>query len=711
MNLLRPRPGGRIVALLAAVVAFAPASVAEAATGRWSSIELEAGIFVDARLVAATQATGDLETVLAGVQVRLPEGWKTYWRSPGEAGLPPAVDWAASGNVGSVRFDWPAPHRFTLFGIDTFGYADEILFPLAVAPERPGEAVSLAGRLDLLVCSDICVPASFDLALDLPNGPAGMDARAANLINRFAAQVPDDGMAAGLSIDSVGATGGAEALTVQIAAREPFAAPDLFVEAAAGFSFAAPEFDLADGGRSLIARVALLQAPADGAPLPGLPVTVTVVDGARALEWHGVVTDPGSVGAAAGGSLGLAAILGLALLGGLILNLMPCVLPVLSLKLLSVLGHGGGAQHEVRRGFLASAAGILASFLVLAGAAIAVKAAGGAVGWGIQFQQPLFLIGMVVILTLFAANLLGWFEIVLPSAVGDAALKTSGGHGLGGHFATGAFAALLATPCSAPFLGTAVGFALSRGTVEILAVFAALGLGLALPYLAVAAMPGLATSLPRPGAWMVTLKRLLSLALAATAVWLLWVLTAQTGAAGAVAVGGLMVAMAAALWGRRRLSAGWRPVAAGVAIVLAIGAFAAPLPWADERRAGETATAELADWAPFDRAAIDRLVADGYVVFVDVTADWCITCQANKQLVLNRGAVAERLAGDDLVAMRADWTLPDDAIATYLADHGRYGIPFYAVYGPAAPDGVMLPELLTAETVLAAVGRAGGDRR
>jgi len=345
-----------------------------------------------------------------------------------------------------------------------------------------------------------------------------------------------------------------------------------------------------------------------------------------------------------------------ALLGGLILNLMPCVLPVLSIKILGALSHGGAERGHVRAAFLASAGGIVVSFLALAGAAVAVKSAGAAVGWGIQFQQPVFLAVMIALLLLFATNLWGLFEIRLPSALMSVGASGAAHHTLLGHFLSGAFATLLATPCSAPFLGTAVGFALARGPAEITAIFAALGLGMALPYLAVAAWPGLATRLPKPGAWMLTVKKAMGAALAATALWLASILATQTGFLGA----------------------------------------------ATEAAAGK---ADIA-WAAFDEAAIARNVAEGKVVFVDVTADWCITCKVNKAAVVERGAVAQLLSSGSVVAMRADWTKPDDAIARYLAGFDRYGIPFNAVYGPGAPQGVALSELLTEAEVLAALEKA-----
>jgi suppressor for copper-sensitivity B len=447
-----------------------------------------------------------------------------------------------------------------------------------------------------------------------------------------------------------------------------------------------------------------------------LPVTLTLVDGLRSMETSTTVnaagaagTPLGAAGATLGTASGLIAMLGFALVGGLLLNLMPCVLPVLSLKLLSVVSHGGAAPRAIRAGFLASSAGILFSFLVLAGAAIALKMTGSAVGWGIQFQQPLFLVFMVVLVTGFAANLWGLFEIPLPRAIADIAV---GGHNadgtpsnsLGGHFATGALATLLATPCSAPFLGTAVGFALARGPLEILAVFTALGLGLALPYLLVAAFPALASRMPRPGRWMLVLRRVLGGTLALTGAWLLSVLAVQVSTGAALAIASLMGAFILVLAIRKRLPGRARIASGALAAALALTAFGLPLTL--DRQASQAAAVIDGRWAPFDKAAIAEQVAAGRTVFIDVTADWCITCQANKKLVLTRGTVAERLFGQDMVPMRADWTRPDDRISSYLAEHGRYGIPFNIVYGPGAPDGIPLPELLTEAAVLAALDRA-----
>ncbi len=692
---------------MVAVLALAVPGTGRAEPGGWT----KAGP-VEARLVSSVQGVGELKTLPLGLEVRLEPGWKTYWRSPGDAGFAPRLDWAGSGNLAKADIAYPAPHRFTVLGFETAGYDAEVLFPIAAVPAEPGKSVDLSLTAELLVCSSICVPQTVKLGLSIPAGPAE-PGPSANDIARAQSQVPGDGRAAGLAITSVRAEGGA--LEVEVTSRETLVAPDLFVETDPPVSFPAPKRSFSDNDRRVRLRLDASDAQ-PGLNLAGQPLTLTLVDGARSMETS-VTAEAGLTGGAAGGTSaprGLAAMLGVALLGGLILNLMPCVLPVLSLKLLSIVQHGGRAPAAVRAGFLASAAGILVSFLALAGALVAVKAAGGAVGWGIQFQQPLFLVFMVVLVTLFAANLWGVFEVPLPRAIADR-LGGSDGHGpnnngLGGQFATGAFATLLATPCSAPFLGTAVGFALAGGPMEVFAIFAALGVGLALPYLLVAAFPRIARVLPRPGRWMVALRRVLGAALALTAVWLLSVLVVQVGEVAALAIAVLMGGLVVALWLGRRLQSSARWAGPAMAGLLALVAFAIPAAFGPSAGAAPTVSDATTRWVPFAEGVIRDEVSAGRVVFVDVTADWCITCQANKKLVLNRGELAKRLDDAGLVAMRADWTRPDEGIARYLASHGRYGIPFNIVYGPGAPEGIALPELLTEGVVLEALDRARGDR-
>ncbi|MEE8535828.1 MAG: protein-disulfide reductase DsbD domain-containing protein, partial [Kiloniellales bacterium] len=623
--------------LLAAVMLAAGAGPAAAAATAWLDHEQ-----VQLRLLSAGGPAED--GLRLGLQFRLQPGWKIYWRTPGEAGFPPTVDWSGSENLAEAEILWPVAHRFTLFGLDTFGYSDEVVLPVRARAMEPGAPVALRAMVSYLTCSNICVPHDGVLDLVVPGGSTPGSAEA-GLIARAESLVPGDGSAVGLSFERAALLVGDPDPVLEVVARSrtPFEAPDVLVEGPPGFTFARPEVELRDGGTLAVMRLQSGRGFLAEGVLEGKRIVLTVTDGTRAMEVESITRFATGAGRAFDG-LALIEMIGLALLGGLILNLMPCVLPVLSIKLLSVVKQGGRERREVRIGFLASAAGILFSFLVLAGVAIALKAAGLAAGWGIQFQQPLFLTAMALVLTLFASNLFGFFEIPLPAALANVA-GSGQGHGLVGHFATGAFATLLATPCTAPFLGTAVGFALARGPAEILTIFAALGVGLALPYLGVAALPGLAARLPRPGHWMVTLRRVLGLALAGTAVWLMTVLARQVGAEAAWLATVLLVALGLALWLGRRLPGRLRPALAGA---LALAVLAAPTGFAAGERDVPPPAAEDG-WQPFDEERIARIVAEGGLVFVDVTADWCITCQVNKALVINTDRVASDFAEHEVV--------------------------------------------------------------
>jgi suppressor for copper-sensitivity B len=671
---------------------------------------------VSVELISAQQAVGQGQQIRVGLHFTLVPGWKTYWRSPGDAGYPIAVDWSGSENLAKADLLWPVPHRFTLFGLDTFGYAEEVVLPVIATLNEPGKPLSLRAHLRYLVCETVCIPYEADLALAIPAGD-GLPSAQAQLIDRYYAQVPGDGRAQGLTLERISLAGSEEKPRLEILARSsltPFADPDLIVEAPPGLYFGKPELRLS--GNGAVARLSLPVGHEAGAPaLPGAAVTLTLVDGIRGLERHVVLSAATQSGE---GVAGLLAMIGVALLGGLLLNLMPCVLPVLSLKLLGVAGHGGGEKAHVRLSFLVSAAGVLTAFLLLAAALAGLSAAGLAIGWGIQFQQPLFLAVMALIVTLFAANLMGWFEITLPgwlgslaSDAGEIAGRAADRRSLPGYFLTGMLATLLATPCSAPFVGTAVSFALSRGASEIFVIFVAMGLGLALPYLTVAAFPAAAVALPRPGRWMIHLRRLLGLALAGTAIWLLSILAGDIGLWAVAILGALLLAIALVLALLHRLPERQRPLLWSGAALLGVAVLALPVfvssgPSAQARTQAQSAVAD--GWIPFEEARIGDLVAQGRTVMVDVTADWCITCLANKTLVLDRPEIRTAFETRQVAAMRADWTRPDEAISRYLARFGRYGIPFNAVYGPKAPEGILLPELLTREAVLDALARAGG---
>ncbi|HEV2844464.1 MAG TPA: thioredoxin family protein [Thermoanaerobaculia bacterium] len=410
---------------------------------------------------------------------------------------------------------------------------------------------------------------------------------------------------------------------------------------------------------------------------------------------------------------GLAGILLLAVLGGLILNAMPCVLPVLSLKVFGLVRSAGHGRAEVTRGALATSAGILASFLTLALAAVAARAAGAAVGWGVQFQRPGFVAFLAVIVILFCLNLWGLFEIPLPQRLARLG-GTGPREGAAGHFFSGLFATLMATPCSAPFLGTAISFALSQSSPVVFAVFMALGLGMALPYLLIAVAPGIARLLPRPGAWMETVRGVMGFLLAASAVWLFYVLSSQVAPEklAAIQLGLLGIALFTWIGHRIARSRAFRGVAAaGVLAAVAVTLFtAAGNP--GQATSGPRTAAKSAghiDWVEFDRSRAESLASDGQLVFVDVTADWCFTCKINEKLILDTPEVAGAFEEHGVIPMKADWTNRSDTIAKFLAEHGRYGIPFYLLYRPGQ-DPHVFGELPSKDGLVEVVREAADGR-
>lgn len=662
---------------------------------------------VNARLISAQDGIAPTtQTLSVGLALKLGEGWKAYWRSPGEVGLAPQIDWTASENIADVTFLWPAPERFTAFGIENFGYHDEVVFPVQIALERPGQPVELNANVQILVCADLCVPQEFDLLLSIPQG-TGIDQASADSIAEFSARVPAEGADANIATSMSFLNAEMTEVTFEFTTPIPFDSPDIFVELGDGTALGKPDIRLGDQGRTLWAQVPILAVNEASLTVP----TVTITDrGQRALT---VVTDAAVVSPAppfdrartSPDTFDLIWIALIAFVGGLILNIMPCVLPVLSIKLSSALKSANRPKAQIRAGFVAAAAGVMSFMWTLAAALYVLQQFGLSVGWGIQFQSPVFVVLMFTLLSVFAANLFGLFEFNLPVAL-QTRLGNAGGRGanLRADFFTGTFGAVLATPCSAPFLGSAIAFALAGRGVDIAIVFTFLGLGLASPYLLIAAAPQLVSALPKPGKWMAVVKIVLAGLLLITALWLMFVLWGVAGAVQTLTVALLVLALILLLtFGRPG-----RPFQLASIAVLAL------LPLVSISILGRAETSapsiEKIAWIAFNRGDIARRVSQGEVVFVDVTADWCLTCKANKSLILERDPVLTSLQNGTVTPMQGDWTRPDDAITRYLENNNRFGIPFNAVYGPAAPDGIILSEILSTDAVLDAIAQAGTRR-
>lgn len=632
------------------------------------------------RLRAQTEAGSETRLLL---DVQLEKGWKTYWRSPGEGGIAPEIRWSSPQ---SVTWRWPTPQRFDVSGITTQGYHDSVTFPISLHDVKTS---TLKGVLTLSTCSNVCILTDYPFSLDLQDLAAkDFDydyTRAMGTLPRA------DGLTTSLQADYQSGT-----LRVTATRENGWQEPTLYLDSVEGASFAKPTLQVQ--GNTLTATVSVTDEWGDAAPdLAGKTLSLVLADSGQAQESQTLV-GRGSMPAGSGLSLWL--VLPMALLGGLILNVMPCVLPVLAMKLGSVLHHDGAGRGAIRRQFLASVMGIVVSFLALALMMTALRLSNQALGWGIQFQNPWFIGVLALVMVLFSASLMGLFEFRLSSGA-NTFLATRGGQGLAGHFWQGAFATLLATPCTAPFLGTAVSVALVAPLPVLWGIFFAMGIGMSLPWLLVAAWPGLALRLPRPGRWMNHVRIVLGVMMLVSALWLLTLLNAHVGAG---SVWGIVAVLAVALLGATVWRYRWRTalIAGGLALILAGSGF-----WYSQSTA-PSLTRDRIDWQPLSEQAITDALAGGKRVFVDVTADWCVTCKANKYNVLLRDDIQQALTEPDVVALRGDWSRPSATISQFLTQRQSAAIPFNQIYGPGQLQGEILPALLSREAVLNALSDAKG---
>jgi thiol:disulfide interchange protein DsbD len=680
------------------------------------------------RLVADTAAVAPGGTFRAGVLFRLEPGWHIYWRSSGQAGLPTEIAWTVQrGTPGALT--WPAPQLFreSKGFITTYGYADEVLLFSEIRVASQGRrAVEIEARADYLVCKVDCIPGRATLRHTVGIGPARRSPDRA-LFERFAALVPRPAAGARATFEPAAVVAGApfrasvripatERATLDAPDAESAFVPDLPATLPPSAVRVRPE---AGGLLVEVEGQATPDAPSAPERLGGV---LRLRDAAGRPAHLGIdvpiprAAPVAAVAAPAGGPSMWEALL-FALLGGLLLNVMPCVFPVLAIKVHGVAKIAREKGMSPLSHAFAYAGGIAASMLVLALAVIGLRFSGVQVGWGFQFQEPAFVAAMSLALVVFALNLFGVFEIGATSlGLGPAAARTSGRWR---SFWEGVLAVALATPCSAPFLGSAAAFALQGNAGQTLLVFQVIGLGLAGPFVLLVSFPALLRRLPRPGAWMERVRQLLGFAVLGTVVWLLWVFGKLTDLDGAAALVAVLLAAGLASWiyGSFRAESRLGRIAvllAAVGVVAGAWAFFLPSSSPSARTTAARAPCDpvAQGWCDFDEAAVDAALRAGRAVFVDFTADWCLTCKVNERLVLGDPQVREAIRAQSVATFRADWTRRDERIRALLLRHGRAGVPLYLVYRPGAADRPeVLPELLTMNTVLGALRRATGPQR
>ncbi len=700
LSIARWRTSG--AAALAAAVASAGLFLAQPAAAAGAVVTTPQ---VRAELVAhAPEGVAPGKPLQLGLKIEHQPHWHTYWKNPGDSGLPTRFEWTLAAGLAPGDIDWPAPKRLPLGPLMNYGYEGTVLLPVTVQVPAgfAGPALDVRLRADWLVCKDVCIPEGGDFALSVPAQAASAGHAALFAAARAALPQPVAGAQASAEVRD-------GALVVRVAglpADWQGRALDLFAETAGVLANAARPETRWDGA-SWQARVPL--DPARSAGPAAMPLVLTTagregglaVTAAVTTPWPpqpapgaaAAATAPAPAPAAAVAPLGLGLALALALAGGLLLNLMPCVFPVLSLKLYGFAQHAG-ARRTLLAGGLAYTAGVVLSFVALAALMLALRAGGEQIGWGFQLQSPAFVAALAVLFALIGLNLAGAFEIgtLLPSAWLGARAR----HPLADSLLTGVVAVAVASPCTAPFMGASLGFAVTLPAWQALAVFATLGLGMALPYLAACAWPGLSARLPRPGPWMAHFRTLMAFPMFATVVWLVWVLGQQAGIDGAAALLGLLVAVAFTAWALGAPALG--PRARRGFGVAAVALLAIALAWAvPALRHEATARTVAADerWQPWTAEQVRAALAEGRPVFVDFTAAWCVTCQFNKRTVLDDPEVLRAFEARRVLLLRADWTRRDDAISAELARMGRSGVPVYVLHAPGGAAPALLGEILT----------------
>jgi thiol:disulfide interchange protein/DsbC/DsbD-like thiol-disulfide interchange protein len=723
------RAVARVLATAFAVLGLAGAAqAAPAAPVKTDHLTLE--------LAAQTTAAAPGSTVYVALHQKIADGWHTYWRNPGDAGQATKIDWTLPAGWKAGEIVWPTPHRYATGPLMNYVYSEEVYLPVPIevpADAKPGQTVALKAHADFLVCSDICVPETADLTLNLPisAGAAAMDPAFGGAITKVLAAAPKQEDLTG--VYSLNSTVLKLAVTGTVVKGVEVTHAYFYPYEGSVIDHASPQ--MAERGPDGL-TLTLVASPSLKPPVPVLGV-LSVGDAAYIVESKpgplpagaAGTTPPVKVtpstgaaktaeapaaGGASGGPLGMTLItaVAFAFIGGLILNLMPCVFPVLSIKAAALARH---VEHpaKARAEGLAFLIGVVATFLVLAGLLIAAKAGGEAVGWGFQLQSPAVVAVLALLMLLVALNLSGVFEVGTSIQGAGSGLAQHGG--LAGAFFTGVLAVVVAAPCTAPFMAGAIGWAVTQPPAAALLVFAALGLGLAAPFALIAFIPGLFTRLPKPGAWMEGLRKVLAFPMYGTAAWLVWVFTLQAGDAALplLFAAALAVAFAAWCWGvAQRADKPMFPRAVAViglvaAIPLVVlgsktaapaAAGAAP----STQAAGSGVVASAQAWS-VDKVAALR--AEGKPVFVDFTAAWCVTCQVNERTALAGKRVADAFAKTGAVYLKADWTNRDANIAKALSDRGRSGVPLYLVYGKTGEPEV-LPQLLTEGVVVAALDKA-----
>ena len=701
----------RFLALLLALLVAGPAFAQSAAQSVVQTDNVRVELLSD---VAAAKPG---EPFWVGLRQTMRPKWHTYWKNPGESGLPTEIAWALPEGVTAGPIVWPVPHVFDIGGVINYGFKDDILLLVRITPPAnlAGDTLKLTADANWLVCEDVCIPEEAKLELVLPLAAAATpsDPKTRALFEAARRNVPmESPWPARYGVSQ----SGDPTLIVEAKGLKPDTIGNVYFFPAEWGHVAAMAKQTASitaEGIRIPLRKGDAKTPMPAALAGTLVLTEKTADGTVKQAFDvAAKLDPTFVlqamtlAAVGSEQLTLVQALLFALLGGLILNLMPCVFPVLAMKAAAFARLAGHERREMRRDGLAYTAGVLVSFGAMAAVVVAIRASVGDVTWGFQFQSPVFSLLIAYLFFVVGLNLSGVFEFGNRLAGVGQGLAARGG--TTGSFFTGVLAVIVATPCTAPFMAAALGFALSQPAPATVAVLLAMGLGLALPYLALSMTPALQRLMPRPGPWMDRLRQFLAFPMYASAVWMIWVLTQQTGSDGVLYALGGMILIAFAIW-LLRIGSGSSPaiwLRRGVAAAAVLLAFAAALKIDDSPATAASASGtpvsgvNFDGWERFSRARMTEAHAAGKPVFVDFTAAWCITCLVNERVALETAATKKAFEQAGVVKLKGDWTNRDAEITAVLKELGRAGVPLYLFWAPEANQPKILPQVLTEATIL-----------
>ena len=642
-----------------------------------------AGAESQVRLISPITNNNNQKEIYLGLEYQLQEGWKTYWQSPGDGGFPQEIDWSNSFNIKTLEIEWPTPMQFEILGMQSIGYSDHVIFPLKIVLENESQLTIIILDINYLVCKDICIPGNAHLELNIPSGESNLTQHSF-ILEKAISNIPQKSLELSfLEVSEIKAYSNDDFISIEYSAiaKKIFSNPSVFLHTKYGLPVNDPIINLSANSKNLDAQFIFNKVLIND---DKIDIQIIISDNNKSYLSTKIVTIESNDNIKINNYLFIVLI---AFIGGLILNGMPCVLPVLSIKLLSILQHEND-RASIRKSFLLTSLGIISSFILLATSFIFMRYLGYSVGWGVQFQQPIFLMVIGLILTLFALNLFGFFEFVIPNFANSTSISFLQNNYNTRDFFNGFFATLMATPCSAPFVGTALTFAFTQSSLSLLYIFISMGVGMASPYIFISILPQMLTFLPKPGKWTVYLKYFLGLLLLGTILWICSILLNHFNYY-FIFLSLALVITVLILNHFFELKKTFTLVAICIFFILPNFSFFS-----------SNYNKINSDWLDFNLVSIEKLIHEENIVFIDVTADWCATCQFNKINVLNSSRVEEAFSKFNVIKVKADWTKPNKKIEKFLQDNNKFGIPFNIVYDKNNINGIELSELLSANEVL-----------